>query len=180
MKIYIIRHAKVNMKWPKQCNSNEFDTACMIYNRSDIKKINNANINISNDNIYVSGMKRSIRTAQILFPTSKYHIVSSISEVPLKSFTDTNSSFPLWLWNIIGRVQWFFNSSRQDEKRKDTILRAKKIIIQLENRDEDCVLVTHGFYMKTLLQVLKNKGYNVHGNKLFKFSNLQIVLAEND
>ena len=118
MKIYIVRHAKVNMKWPPNCDSNEFDTACMIYNRSDIKKISNTKLNIPNDNIYVSGMKRSIRTAQILFPTSKYHIVSSISEVPLKSFTDTTATFPLWVWNIIGRVQWFFNSSRQDEKRK--------------------------------------------------------------
>ena len=66
-----------------------------------------------------------------------------IIEVPLKSFTDTNKVYPLWLWNGIGRIQWLLNSKRQTETRKETSDRADKVIDFLENKGEDCILITH-------------------------------------
>lgn len=50
-----------------------------------------------------------------------------IGEVPLRSFMDTEKRLPLWMWNILGRVQWYIGSSRQLEKRNSTIQRAKKL-----------------------------------------------------
>ena len=39
MKITIIRHGKVSMKWPQKCSSSEFDMACTKYDNSDIEAI---------------------------------------------------------------------------------------------------------------------------------------------
>jgi len=41
MKICLIRHAKVNMNWPRICNSVEFDNACKDYDLADIFKVIN-------------------------------------------------------------------------------------------------------------------------------------------
>lgn len=39
MRIKIIRHGKVNMKWPKKCSSGDFDMACAEYDRSDLESL---------------------------------------------------------------------------------------------------------------------------------------------
>ena len=33
LKIMIVRHGKVNMKWPKMCSSEDFDKACVEYEK---------------------------------------------------------------------------------------------------------------------------------------------------
>lgn len=49
------------------------------------------------------------------------------------------------------RLQWYFNFSRQKESRYATIKRVDIVITELEERNKDCVLVIHGFFMKTLI-----------------------------
>lgn len=96
----------------------------------------------------------------------------------MRSFLDLNVQLPLWIWNVMGRLQWYLNSSRQNESRHDTTKRADKVIYELEKKNVDCVLVTHGFFMNTLINRLKKQGYSVNGQKLLRFSNLQMVTAE--
>lgn len=102
-----------------------------------------------------------------------------IGEVPLRSFMDTEKRLPLWMWNILGRVQWYIGSSRQLEKRNSTIQRANKVIDLCESQNKDCILVTHGFFMKTLIRVLKNRKYQLSCNNQFAIKNLQLIYAEN-
>lgn len=54
MKIMIVRHGKVNMKWPKMCSSEDFDKACAEYDRSDLESINIIPLDEPADRIYVS------------------------------------------------------------------------------------------------------------------------------
>lgn len=178
MKITIIRHGKVSMKWPKKCTSVEFDKACAEYDQRDLEDINIFPLTITVGRIYVSELSRSIDTAKRLFPNSESHEVLEIGEVPLKSFIDTQKRLPLWIWNVLGRVQWYLGSERQLEKRKDTMQRAHKVIDLCESRKEDCVLVTHGFFIHTLIKVLKSRGYNLVGNNQLDIKNLQIITAE--
>ena len=76
-------------------------------------------------------------------------------------------------------MQWLFNSKRQKESRKDTIIRAEKFVDGLILKGEDCAVVTHGFFMITLLNVMKNKGFAVAG-KTSGFSNGEFVVASNN
>ena len=178
MKIMIVRHGKVNMKWPKMCSSEDFDKACAEYDRSDLESINIITLDEQADRIYVSKLLRSANTARILFPNKEYYEVLEIGEVPLKSFMDTKKRLPLWIWNVLGRLQWYIGSARQLEKRKDTLQRANKAIDLCESEKGDCVLVTHGFFMKTLIAVLKKRGYMLVGNNQLEIKNLQMIWAE--
>lgn len=179
MKITIIRHGKVNMKWPKKCTSYDFDKACLEYDISNIEEIKSfPPIENISGKIYVSPLSRSLNTAKRLFKRTDFFEFSEITEVPLKSFKDTNTSYPLWIWNVVGRIQWLFNNKRQIESRLSTQKRANKVIDICEAESTDCVLVTHGFFIKTLLKVLKSRGYSVKGNTHLKVKNLQIIVAE--
>lgn len=178
MRIAIIRHGKVNMKWPKKCSSAEFDKACSEYDFCDIEAVNPVSIENQAEKIYVSQLSRSINTARGLFPDREYCEMPELGEVPLKSFKDTDKNLPLWVWNVCGRVQWFIGNHRQLEGRADTIRRANNVIDICEQENVDCVLVTHGFFMKTLLKVLQKRGYKLFGNKRIKVENLQMIWAE--
>ena len=178
MRITIIRHGKVNMKWPEKCSSDGFDRACAEYDFNDIEKIGTTSIEVQADKVYVSKLSRSKNTANVLFPHMEYFEMPEIGEVPLKSFKETQKNLPLWLWNILGRLQWFAGNARQLEKRKETILRANKVVDILEQENSDCVLITHGFFMKTLVKVLKKRGYKLVGCKGIMVENLQMIVAE--
>lgn len=177
MKITIIRHGKVDMQWPKRCNSQAFDAACKEYDMAHIENLDNP-CRIECNDIYISKYLRSFETAEALFGSEDYIKMDHIGEVPLRSFADSKIQFPLWIWNVMGRLQWYFNFSRQQESRYATIKRADIVITELEERNKDCVLVTHGFFMKTLIHRLRKRGYIVNGQKMFGFSNLEMVTAE--
>lgn len=178
MKIVILRHGKVDMQWPRLCDSKGFDKACTDYDSADIvhSKADNCMGNI--EKVYISNQDRSMKTAEMIFGKKKFIQMDNICEVPLRSFADLNLRLPLWIWNVIGRLQWYSESGRQPEGRKRTIERAEQVICELENGREDCVLVTHGFFMKSLVKQLKKQGYHVQGNKMLGFENLQIIVAE--
>lgn len=176
MKIYIIRHAKVEMKWPKKCNSVEFDNACELYDKANILDLDIPKLHINCRNIYVSNLYRSKETARKIFPNREYSEIE-VGEVPLESYKDCPLQIPLWKWNLMGRLQWFFNNRRQPETRIETIERCIRVICHLESLDEDCVIVTHGFFMKIFIKCLRKHGYSIVGNK-FSYSNLQVVVAE--
>lgn len=177
MKITIIRHGKVNMKWSKKYTSRTFDNACQEYDLAHIERIDNPYVTDCS-NIYISNFLRSFETAQALFISKEFMELEDIGEVPLRSFADLGIQLPLWIWNVIGRMQWYFNINRQKESRYITIKRADRVIAQLEKRKADCVLVTHGFFMKTLISRLKKAGYSIKGQTVLGFSNLQMVTAE--
>lgn len=166
------------MKWPKKCNSIEFDETCAKYDISDIEDIKVTPIQNVLGKVFVSPFRRSVLTGKRLFADKDLHEIKSIAEVPIKSFIDTDRAYPLWVWNVMGRVQWYFNNDRQMESRLDTYRRADETINICEAEAVDCTLVTHGFFIKSLLKVLKNRGYRLRGNKSIKIKNLQVIVAE--
>ena len=175
MKITIIRHQKVKMKWPSWCDSVAFDQACMEYDVSEIFSLHAENV--TDEAIYVSGMRRSADTAKALFPNSHFILLESIREVPLRSFWDCKIKLPLWIWNVMGRVQWKLCIRKQQESFEQTRQRALEVIKYLESKDEDCILVTHGFFMRTLIKELKKKNYKIENGNGPAFTNLQRVAA---
>lgn len=84
---------------------------------------------------------------------------------------------PLWFWNLTGRLQWFVNSRRQDEGHGKTKERAKEFVVMIRNDDMDVAVVTHGFYMHSLLQEMKKAGFRMTGSSV-KFKNGEYVIAE--
>ncbi len=98
-----------------------------------------------------------------------------IGEVPLRSAFDTKYRFPLWFWNVAGRMQWLFGCKRQPESRNGTKERALRFVHELTLRDDDCAIVTHGFFMHTLIRVMKKQGFT-EGKNMLHYDNGEAVI----
>ena len=79
-------------------------------------------------------------------------------------------------WNVTGRIQWFFNNSKQKENRLQTEKRANQFVKVVMEKNEDCVVVTHGFFMHMLVSELKKYGFTID-NKSTKYANGDYVVA---
>lgn len=177
MKIIIVRHEKVDFIWDKKYNSVTYDLACKKYDSSSIVPEKRHFETEDIETIYISELLRTYETACKIFGNKKFIKTSLINEVPLNSFTDTGNMYPLWVWNFMGRLQWLLQNKRQAETRKATILRAKEMIGVIEKNNENCYVITHGFYMRTFIKELKRKGYRIEKNTALSINNLGKITA---
>lgn len=177
MAITIIRHGKVDMQWRQWCTSEQFDKDCSNYDSSPICLIDEKIEKNIEDDIYISTLKRSRETAEQLFGEKEFIESDLLNEVPLRSCMDCKISLPLWFWNILGRLQWMLGSNRQLEGKKETRKRAKQLIERLLLEDKNCILISHGFFMGTLVNELKQYGFTI-GKRKQRFSNLERIIAE--
>ena len=178
MKLIMIRHEQVDMLWDKKYNSTTYDLACNKYDECPTVLPSKRYPKIDDTKaIYISELSRTYETACRLFKKRNFSKTALLNEVPLKSFKDTNKMYPLWLWNFMGRLQWFLQNDRQAESKTETIMRAKRMIKLLEGRQEDCYLITHGFYMRVFIKELKKRGYIIKNNHFFGISNLDMIVA---
>ncbi len=178
MKIILIRHGKVNMCWLKRYTSKEYDKACRAYDLAPIVPIDNQLIQANAEDIYVSTLSRSRQTAEQLFGEQIFIETKLLNEVPLRSFRDCKISLPLWLWNVGGRLQWLWSSRRQKEGRAATVRRARRLVRGLLKRNRDCILVSHGFYMRVLVKELKRQGFAIDKRGM-GIANLAQIVATN-
>ena len=87
------------------------------------------------------------------------------------------SSYSAWFWNIFGRFQWFMNSSRQIEGSNKTMERARRFATMIGNENTDCAVVTHGFFMHTLLHEIKKAGFRTNKSSA-EYKNEEYVIVE--
>lgn len=165
------------MLWEKSYNSTTYDFACNNYDKCGIISEKRDLKPDTTKTIYISELSRTYETAQKLFGKSDFIKTALLNEVPLKSFKNTEKIYPLWVWNVLGRLQWFMQNKRQPEGKKETKIRAKKMIDLLKKKNEDCYIVSHGFYMRTFIKELKKQGYRIKRNRLFGVSNLEQIVA---
>ena len=177
MKAVIIRHAEVDFCWSRRCSSEKFDSECEKYDHSPIRNVIYSIPQIKYRRIFVSELSRTRDTAKVLFPEETYSETGLINEVPLKSGFDTKMNMPLWFWNLTGRLQWLLNSSRQVEGHRQTRARAKEFVDLISRDDVDIAVVTHGFFMHTLLREMKEAGFRIE-NSSVKFNDGECVMAE--
>jgi len=178
MVITIIRHAKVQFQWNSLSNSNEYRDACISYDTSPIiHTVSKERPKLSNNqSIFISKMQRTYDTANLLFDNPQFKITPLLNEVPLSPFINTKLKLPLFLWDICGRLQWYFNCKTQSETRRQTYLRARQAINLIKKENRDCILITHAFFMLTLIKVLKRNGFQIHKRNL-RINNLAIITA---
>ena len=178
MKILLIRHGRVAMEWKKSYTPEAYDEACRQYDESDIVPVEHPQDTGDYDRIYVSGLRRSIRTAEQMFPSAPESMITGtplLNEVPLRAFSDDDKIRPKWVYDVIGRLQWFAGK-RQEETRSETIKRADELIGILEKNNENAILVTHGFFMNVLVRRRKRrKRYEVSRASLLVVSPLEKI-----
>ena len=176
MTITIIRHGKVNHTWKKWCTSSEFDEECRLYDSAPIENMEDSG-DIKASKVYISTLDRSLQTAIRMFGDMSFCKTDQINEVPLKSAFNTALKLPLWFWNVAGRLQWLCNSDRQPETKRQTKDRAEQFVKELINNGEDCILVTHGFFMHTLVAAMKKHGFRPDKTSL-RYQNGEAIIMK--
>ncbi len=159
MKILLIRHGEVSMKWDDRYTPQEYDKACSAYDEADILPIMNPQETGDYERIYVSSLKRSVQTARQMFPSAPDSMVTQTSlldEVPLRAFSNDQKSRPKWVYDVRGRLQWRFGHG-QKETYADTCARADELLELIEKENENAILISHGMFMEVLLRRLKKR-----------------------
>ena len=177
MEVVIIRHGKVLYNWTGWCTSDAFDKSNMEYDRAPIENKSYKVPDMDYRAVYISSLPRSRGTAVNIFGGSDFRQTGWIDEVPLKSGFDTKVKLPLWFWNSLGRIQWFLNCPRQEEGRAGTKKRARRFVEKLCAEGVDSAVVTHGFFMHTLLRELKRKDFRTDKLRI-AYKNGEYVIAE--
>lgn len=175
-KVYIVRHGRVDFRWRSWCNSEEFDSDGQEYDRSPLTNDKYSIPGLVDGKIYISTLPRTKDTALMLFGQKEFIVSELIHEVPLRSGFDTKLKLPRLFWYVLGRLQWYMNNSRQPETRKYSLERAGRFIELICNDDIDCTVVTHGFFMHTLLSEMKKAGFSVPKTHA-KYRNGECIVA---
>ena len=178
MKVIIMRHSRVKYIWKKWYTSDEFDKACKEYDSSFVEYTEQDFPYFNHKNIYISTLPRSRETAISIFGQTHLRQTELIDEVPLRSAFDSKIKLPLWFWNFAGRIQWLFNIERQIEGRFNTKKRAKSFVNMLCKDREDTIVITHGFFMHTLLNVFKDEGFRYDKSKVHYKTGSYVVVEK--
>ena len=177
MKVIIFRHGEVAFRWNAEYSSAEFDAACSAYDKAPLKDAEHRAPETECRHIYISNLPRTRETALKLFPDGELTETALIDEVPLRSSFNTAKKKTLRFWFVSGRLQWALNARRQPEGRRQTRQRAREFARMLCREGADCIVITHGFFMNTLLKEMQKAGFTVadHGQA---FQNGEYVTAE--
>ena len=145
--------------------------ACLQYDFSSVTS--RKKLDIQEKTVYVSTQSRSEDTAKSLLVGKKNFIKTDLlNEIPLVSFIDTNIYLPTMAWMIIGRLQWYFNHTQQKEIRTKSIERINQFLDHLEQKQQDCIIIGHGFYFAQMVNEMKKRG--IMGNMRKKIKNDEI------
>ncbi len=177
MRAIIIRHGKVDFQWKKWSTSEQFNKDCQMYDEAPVFSLLSDVPQINDQTIYISNLHRSRETANQLFGEKNFISTKLLDEVPLCASVASMKRLPLIFWNVSGRLQWLFNIYSQKECRKETIYRAKQFIKMIIEKDSDCIIVTHGFFMHTLLSQMKKQAFQISHTRL-SYSNGECVITK--
>ena len=176
MIVTVIRHAKVDMKWDLMMTSAGYDKGCADYDTAGVLPVTVRLPETEFERIYVSALPRTTATARQVFADREFESTALINEVPERAGFDKGLRLPMFFWSAVSRIQWFFNVPRQPETRAQTRLRAKKAAQYLSQKNEDCAVFSHGFFMIFLLQEMEKQGFQVDHKRLH-FTNGEAVIC---
>lgn len=174
-KIYLIRHAKVEIEKPSWTSSKKAQKYKSDYNHSDIQlfdaklvldKIDHAK---DIDTIFCSPQLRALQTAEKLFEEKVFFKIDtnlreldySVNQIPLLRL-------PVNAWLTMSRITWMIGSkitpnSAYKERKDDLELFAEEVIAYAESNGKS-IVVAHGMLNRELIRILKGKGWKLEQN----------------
>lgn len=175
MKIGLVRHFKV-MDDSKNLwmTSSEFNNWVEYYDQCDLKAAEGVEEH-DWEACYSSDQLRALKTAKQLFD-GKIQITELLREIGIHAYMQKPIKLHRSMWLIFSRLGWLFNHRSQEAKRH-TLLRAQRIINEIEQSQHSSILVvSHGAFMTVLRDELKRRGYK--GPAFLKPVNGKVYLFE--
>lgn len=176
MRIGLVRHFKVDYKAKGMMSSRDFEEYVTNYDNSSVieNKID-LDCNIIWDKCYCSNLKRAVITAKSIYD-KELEITDLLREVKMYPVKNNKLKIPSFLWSISSRIAWKLNHASQLETETDTKKRAKEFISKLDlNSDENILIVSHGFFLITLVNELKSLGFKGKVPRKMKNGHLYVL-----
>ena len=158
MNVTLIRHFKVDYRWQRSYESEGYARAQREYDLADVSP-QTINLPLRYDVVFVSTSKRTLQTLRFLAGSLPYEANDLLTEVPLAPFVQTKLVLPLWLWLIMGRLQWVLNAKRQPETKSGSVARAISFLETLKSVKGNCLIVGHGFFLRVLSRQMIAAGF---------------------
>lgn len=183
MKIGLLRHFRTGHIFPRRCDSEVYNREYWNYEKSRILPVEPENIPETDyyHICYASPAPRAQETARLCFRFPGEIVTTpDLLEVPLQAFFNTRFRFSMKCWHFLNRVAWGFNSQRIPETRRQTLLRARKLLDEIfppgQGGEKNVLLVTHGFFMVMLQAELKRRGFK--GEEFFRPEHGRVYMFE--
>jgi len=189
-KIYLIRHAKVDLKkpgWGTSKYSAEYKkdynvTGVEVFNIDEVlKKIKNYP---SIDTIFCSPQHRAMETALILFVEDVVFETDSVLielDYPVVQHVPV-IQLPVTGWLLISRISWMAGINRGEKTgykdRVDELNAFSDELIKFACRNGNAVVVAHGMVNRELVKILKKRGWKYCENGKDRYRNLSVNCLE--
>ncbi len=186
-KIYLIRHAKVDIEKPGWGTSKSAADYKQEYNRFPVESFNPEKVLqiIENhetiDTVFCSPLNRAIQTASLIFGEDAILITDSILaelDYPVVEFPIVQ--LPVKVWLFISRVAWMTGiMGKEDDDyphRKRELQIYSQKLVKNADRNEVTVVVAHGMVNRELIKILKAQGWKPENN--LSFTNLSVNCLE--
>lgn len=178
MKIGLVRHFKVDYKAKKMMSSNDFEEYVISYDNAAVIQNEIDGEHSKWNKCYCSDLTRAIITAKSIYD-KELEITDLLREVKMYPVKRLRIRMPSFLWSISSRVAWKLNHSSQLETANNTRKRAKEFLRKLDlNSDENILIVSHGFFLMTLIDELRLLGFK--GEIPKKMKNGYMYILKND
>ena len=176
MKILILCSARPAFVWEKSYDSAGFDRAVQQAADCDMEPVEAKKIRADGRRVYVSGYKCAMQTATCLIEGAEPVIEPLLDGIPLRSYKDSQRPLSLSQWQRMAKLQQTMGNERQPESAAQVKARAEQLIGLLEERNEDCILVSHPDFLKVLLDRFRAHGYCAARSGLFTIAPLERIV----
>jgi len=188
-KIYLIRHAAVDLGkpgWGTSKNSAQYKEA---YNFAGIETFNPQEIlqkikNYENlDTVFCSPQPRAQETALILFGENVVLKTDSVlTELDYPVVKVPVIQFPVKGWLFISRVTWMAGLNQGEKTgyrdRQEELNTFSNELIKFAYRNGQAVVVAHGMVNRELVKILKDRGWEYCENGKDGYGNLSVNCFE--
>ena len=188
-KIYLIRHAAVDLKkpgWGTSKNSEEYKKA---YNIAGIETFNPEKVlqkienDTSIDTIFCSPQQRALETALMLFGENRILKTDNVlTELDYPVVQVPVLQLPVKGWLFVSRITWMAGINRREktgyQKRLDELNTFSDELIKFAQKEGIAVVVAHGMVNRELVKILKARGWEFCENGKDGYGNLSVNCLE--
>ena len=189
LKIYLVRHAKVDMNkpgWRTSKNAAEYKDE---YNSALVEPFNPEEVlqKIENhafiDTIFCSPQPRAIETATVLFADRAIlQIDSALIELDYPVIQVPVLQLPVKGWLFVSRITWMVGINSGDKSAYRQRIEELEVFLQelmnYAHRNGHAIVVAHGIVNLELVRILKNNGWQFCDNGRGGYRNLSVNCLE--
>ena len=155
-------------------SSSEFDAVMRMELESNILPYTGRKYNPEGKTVWIGEGRLAKDTAeQLLLPCTPI-VEPLLNEIPLRSFSDTETLYPLETWKRKARAQQKHGDTRQAESLTDVVSRANRFIDKAQRTES--LVITYPLFLEELLKQLRSRGFVVQRTGLMKIQPLERYL----